>query len=150
MIQLESVVSFRTEFIQEKAGFFRRMLACVIDTMIVMLIVAGYDFVSGTASAILLGSVPHFVDQLGYIILPGYFGFWHAAFGKTPGKKFMNLKLVKSDGSKLSPVRLIVRTLLSYLSAFFFGIGFLPIIIHPNKQSIHDMLTDTYVIWVRN
>ncbi|MPV86521.1 RDD family protein [Ostreibacterium oceani] len=72
--------------------------------------------------------------------------FW-VRFAGTPGKRLLGLKVVNAD--TLAPLNILPATLryLGYfVSFFFFGMGFLWILIDPKKQGWHDKMGRSVVI----
>lgn len=64
----------------------------------------------------------------------------------TLGKKWLGLKVLSSDGARISLTRAFFRFLSRYLSMLFLFIGYLIQPFTKKKQALHDMLTDTVVI----
>ena len=67
--------------------------------------------------------------------------------GQTIGKKMMNIKVIKRDGSELGIWDAILRSIFGYaFSGLSFGIGFLWASYDKQAQGWHDMIADTIVI----
>lgn len=74
--------------------------------------------------------------------------FWKQFKGATPGKKLLNIKIVDAKTMQdISNKQAITRSLGYIPSTLLFGLGFLIIIFRKNKQSLHDMLADTVVVY---
>jgi uncharacterized RDD family membrane protein YckC/ribosomal protein L40E len=69
-------------------------------------------------------------------------GLW----GKTVGKMALKLKVVKPDGSKVSILRALVRSLAYLLNYCTFFLSFLVIAFTREKRGLHDYIADTIVI----
>jgi uncharacterized RDD family membrane protein YckC len=68
--------------------------------------------------------------------------FLQGTFGKVVGK----IKVVNSNGSKISILHSVARFFTKLLSLLLFGLGFLMIPFTKNKQGLHDKLVKTYVV----
>lgn len=140
------------------AGFIRRVIATVIDTIIIGLLFQFFMF-AGMAglSAAGLSAVSAFdFSGLGSISLGslffiqiGYFGFFHTHCGQTPGKMTLRI-IVVSDTTdafgRPSPSQAVFRALGLFISASFFGLGFLITLFGRKKRALHDYLCGTQVL----
>jgi uncharacterized RDD family membrane protein YckC len=137
----------------EKAGFLRRLVAYIIDMVIVgipngiiqAIFLGGAqsgDTSGGATVMALIGSVLILVWSLGYLIF-----FWTRS-GQTPGKKIMGVKVVSTDGELIGVGKAILRIIGYAISGIVFYLGFLWIIFDGNKQGWHDKIAGTYVIRV--
>jgi uncharacterized RDD family membrane protein YckC len=132
------------------AGFPQRLLAALIDFffMGVLVIAAVYAMLSlrGGAPTSDFGSwLAAYTPPalVGILIFALYHVVQWAAWGRTPGKYLLGIKVVASDGSKPELGRALVRMLGYFFS--FFG-GFLLIAFDPRRQGLHDKLAETYVV----
>jgi len=140
------------------AGFWKRVAAYVIDSMIVG-VVGG---VIGMFLGILLvpamalggdgGSAMYFGGQLliqlfSIALSAAYYGWFHASRNQaTLGKMAIGIKVVRSDGSRITLARGIARYFATILSGLTLCIGFLMAAFTERKQGLHDMLCDTLVV----
>lgn len=132
---------------QNVAGIGDRLLAYLIDTIIIFLYALGsilllgaLDLNMGDAWAIyLLVNLPAF---LYYVLLET---FWD---GKTVGKSIMKTRVVKLDGSKPSFANYFVRWIIRVIDVVmtFGGAATLTILIKGNGQRIGDIAAGTTVI----
>lgn len=82
-----------------------------------------------------------YIVSVFYFIIMLYYG------GATIGKKLMKIKVVSTNGNKLTFLNIIYReTIGKYLSSIFF-IGYIMIICDKYKKGLHDILCDTQVIY---
>ncbi|MDB5080852.1 MAG: hypothetical protein JWP00_2776 [Chloroflexi bacterium] len=89
-----------------------------------------------------LGLVVTLITVLYYTIL--------TARGATIGKKVFGMKVVREDGAPIGFWRSLLRHTVGYfVSAFFFGLGFIWIGFDPHKQGWHDKIASTYVVRAR-
>ena len=76
-----------------------------------------------------------------------YIGFW-SNDGQTMGKTVVGLKVIRTDGSRLSVGRALLRYIGYIINAFLFSIGFLWAAFDPKRQGWHDKLAGTLVVFV--
>jgi uncharacterized RDD family membrane protein YckC len=81
-------------------------------------------------------------------ILVYYMFFW-TLLGYTPGKFLLGLKIIRRDGSKLTPGRAFLRFIGYWISAIPLFFGFIWIIFDHRRQGWHDKLADTQVIYTQ-
>jgi hypothetical protein len=66
--------------------------------------------------------------------------------GATLGKMAVGIKVVRSNGERLTKGRAFGRYWAMLLSSFTLGIGFLMAAFTERKQGLHDMICDTLVV----
>lgn len=138
------------------AGFLLRLLAWFLDwlimvagTMLVAAIIGGIFGAAGlisvgkTGSLLLMQALIQIVNLAMVLSYQAYFIRKHDA---TPGKMALGLKLLRSDGSKLTVGRVIGRYFAQALSAMILFIGYLMVIFDAEKRALHDRICDTRVI----
>lgn len=133
----------------EYAGFWIRVGAALIDTLLIMIIILpllsyiyGIDYWLG--DSFFFG----FWDLMLNYILPAIavILFWIFK-SATPGKMALRLKIVDANtGQKVSTGRLIGRYLGYYVSAIPLLLGIIWVGIDKRKQGWHDKLAGTVVI----
>jgi len=64
----------------------------------------------------------------------------------TPGKIIMGIRIVRRDGARLSPLFALGRYLARVLAILPLGFGVLAIFWSKDRQGLHDMLCDTFVV----
>ena len=125
-----------------KAGFWIRVVAFIIDSIIV-------GVVNAIIAAILSSSTS---GRTGIQTLLGiiYFTyFWSASSpwpGQTIGDKVLNLRVIRTDGSDLTIVQALIRYVGLFVSFLVIFIGVIWVAFDPNKQGWHDKIAGTYVI----
>ncbi|MGL0788439.1 RDD family protein [Xanthomonas translucens] len=145
-----------------QAGFWKRTAAYLIDGMLVgivsqviqFVIMLGFFGFSGLGG----GRTPDFSSASGILMLvlaylvplamsALYFGLFHASTKQaTLGKMAIGIKVVRTDGSRISVGRGIGRYFGFLLSSLTLFIGFLMAAFTERKQALHDMLCDTLVV----
>jgi ABC-type glycerol-3-phosphate transport system permease component len=121
-----------------RAGFWRRLAAYLIDSIILNAVVLLFVLFTG-----LLGYFIGAVAAILYVTV-----FW-AALGATPGKLALGIRIVvpgREERSGIGAGRAIARLFGYVLSAFPLGLGFLWAAWDTDKQAWHDKLTGTMVL----
>jgi uncharacterized RDD family membrane protein YckC len=146
----EGAVAARME--SPYAGFWRRFLAILIDE----LILATVSFLFSASYYLTVMSVPE-SRALGVTILSNrifsFFLHWlyftlmeSSPKQATLGKMAIGIIVTDYNGHRISFLRASGRYFGKYLSAFFFGIGFIMAGFTRKKQALHDMLAETLVV----
>jgi uncharacterized RDD family membrane protein YckC len=117
-------------------GFFKRLIAVVIDGLILSI---ALSFISGQSESLIASAIY-------FILWFGYFVWMVGKFGATIGKMAMKIKIVKENGEKVNYSDAFIRELASYLSFIVFFLGYLWVIWDSKKQSWHDKIAKTIVI----
>ena len=134
----------------QPAGFLKRVLALVYDSLLIGAIVLVLSlllvFVNGGYPE--SGSFVSFI-QFFILIFAGpifYSYFWIANKGQTTGMQAWKIKLVSMDESELNIKQTMLRCLISTISFVCFGLGYFWILYDKNNLSWSDLLTKTKVI----
>ncbi|ULG73626.1 RDD family protein [Macrococcus brunensis] len=137
------------------AGFGVRMVAFLIDGIVV-----------GSLKAIILNPLAKLFDWdlSSYVWAPIfsieniassmifflYFILMTWFFRATLGKMLMGLKVISANDKPLNFLQVVTREWFGrYISGFPGYLLYLVVLFNPNKQGIHDMLSDTVVIYER-
>ena len=156
------------------AGFFVRANAFVIDNLILSVVGALFLYVMSLAGMVDLSAASEIANQ--YIEnptstelvskaleLPGmstfftiwsvvqaiYFIVFHAVWGATPGKKLMRIHVEMANGEKLSwafSIFRFVASIVTQATLIFYGLGYLIVLIDPQKRALHDFIAQTRVV----
>ena len=138
------------------AGFFVRLAAFLLDSIIVgavLLIVRIPFWISGiynpnnifVRDIIFSYSV---VDIVTYLLSVGYFVVLTYKTGATVGKKMLHLRVVSVEDRKPTLFEIVYRESIGrFLSGLIANVGYIMIGIHKEKHGLHDMLSDTEVIY---
>lgn len=134
------------------AGFWKRYAAYFLDSIAVAIINVPVSLVfnligaaSGNESLAVALSL---VAMLGSLIIGiGYYAGFHASRGgATLGKMAVGIKVVRSDGERITFLRGVGRYFGFILSSLTLLIGFIMAAFTERKQALHDMLCDTLVV----
>ena len=137
----------------ELATYGQRFIAFLIDWGVLI----GVGIVFGILGAILgkiAGPLTLVATLLNLVVSIGYFVYlWGVdnpltGRGQTIGKKVMNIKIVKEDGSDLAVGDAALRLVGYFVSSIVIYLGFLWIIIDDNNQGWHDKIAKTKVVKV--
>jgi uncharacterized RDD family membrane protein YckC len=148
----------------EAAGFLRRLVAALIDAVIVLVVSSGV--IAGAALALgvplprpqelgpdlllagILDRNPMALGAAGLFVGMGalYHIYLGGITGQTIGKRFMHLRVIGPRGTAPGPVGGIVRFLTLILSVLPAGLGWLWCLFDRERRALHDHLAGTYVI----
>ena len=126
------------------AGFWIRFLAKVIDIVVLWAVtfiltfagMSSFNPMGGSAVA----NIGGFLFGLVYTI------FFLGSYGATPGKMALGLKVVRSDGSKITYGRAFGRYWADILSSLTLSIGYIIAAFDEEKRALHDRICDTRVV----
>jgi uncharacterized RDD family membrane protein YckC len=116
-------------------GFWRRFLARVLDGMV--------QGVGGMMAV--QGLMQLFFVAIGIL----YDVFFIRKYDATPGKMALGMKLLRTDGSKLSIGRIIGRHFAHIISGLPLAIGYIVAGFDDQKRTFHDRICDTRVVKTR-
>jgi uncharacterized RDD family membrane protein YckC len=112
----------------EFCGFWKRVLAFIIDGMILFFISVVFP-------------------PIGLLSLIIYYPVFHSSrLQATPGKAILGLKVTSSTGETLTYKMAFLRELAKFITAATIGIGYLMILFTKRKQTLHDYLLDAVVV----
>jgi uncharacterized RDD family membrane protein YckC len=122
--------------VTQYGGFWKRVVAWLIDTVVV-----------SAATGIVIATT------LGAGVVAVFFGHWlyeafmvSSSWQATLGKRAMSLTVTDLQGRQVSFGRATGRYFAKWVSALFFGIGFLIVAFTEKKQGLHDMIARTLVL----
>jgi uncharacterized RDD family membrane protein YckC len=143
------------------AGFWRRLIAFIIDNTIITIIfsvlcmIAAMAFIfgaiSGNSDAWITDLIDHaysfsmMISLFYFFIIIAYFTYFHGTTGRTPGKMFLGLQVVSVDGTPISFGIAFLRAAGYFVSAIYF-LGFIWAAFDKKKQGWHDKIAGTVVI----
>ncbi len=117
------------------AGFWRRFIATVIDWLILII------------PSMILGTIVPFV---GGIVLVLFYKpvFESSPLQGTPGKAMMGMMVFPESGTgRVTFKQALIRYACSILSAMILCIGYIMNIFTAKKQTLHDMIAETVVVY---
>jgi len=134
------------------AGFWKRYAAYFLDSVVVAIINVPvslvFNLIGAASGNETLAVVLSMVAMLGgFVIGIGYYAGFHASKGgATLGKMAVGIKVVRSDGERITFLRGVGRYFGFILSSLTLMIGFIMAAFTERKQALHDMLCDTLVV----
>ncbi|MFK5970130.1 MAG: RDD family protein [Candidatus Marithrix sp.] len=143
-------------FLTEYAGFGRRTLALILDTIWMYPLLIFLLYLSYNGSYINLNDIidPNYTHQyewqtlLIFHALPALITIWFwIKYAATPGKLLLDCEIVDAHTGK--PINLkqsILRYVGYFISALPFFLGFFWMLIDKNHQTWHDKISGTVVI----
>lgn len=136
------------EYALEYAGFWIRLGAVILDTVILglflsMILYAFSRIPIPLFSSKVLLTVFGFISWFIQIAYSVSFCTWR---GQTPGKIITGIKVIRTDSSPITWQYALLRYLGSIVSTLALCIGYIWIAFDSRKQGWHDKIADTYVV----
>jgi uncharacterized RDD family membrane protein YckC len=136
------------------AGFWRRLFATIIDSLIVFFVSLVLTRFLDAANILddSAVSAPTARDALmssafGFVFWWIYFaGFESSVLQATPGKLVCNVMVTDSYGNRITFWRASNRYFAKMLTGLTFGLGYLCMLFTPRRQTLHDVLSGCYVM----
>jgi uncharacterized RDD family membrane protein YckC len=146
------------------AGFWRRLIAYLIDSTIITIVffvlfmIAMMAFLFGSMSGNSSEWLADLMDPtrassiliftwIFYAAMTiAYFTYFHGTTGRTPGKMLLGLQVLSADGTPISFGIAFLRAVGYLVSGALFNIGFIWAAFDKRKQGWHDKIADTVVI----
>jgi uncharacterized RDD family membrane protein YckC len=148
--------------VKDKAGFWRRAAAFILDLILLQWITLLFLWIGATAEDMAMAQSLSLGDGLSESLVEwaelhtqvwsflffAYFSFFTWYGGQTPGKMSLSIRIVTTDGLPVSWLRALGRTLCYNLDVFTLGIGFLLAAVPPSNRALHDLVAGTVVVKV--
>jgi uncharacterized RDD family membrane protein YckC len=137
------------------AGLGSRFLALAIDTLIqgAAALALFLTAVSFFPLLRLLGSISQWVGALlilgGFLIYSAYFAFFEAIWnGQTPGKRLIQLRVMKDDGRPIGAYDAITRNLVRIIDQLpgIYAVGIVTILFSRQSKRLGDHVAGTVVV----
>ncbi|TNE81200.1 MAG: RDD family protein [Bacteroidetes bacterium] len=146
-IRINTVTNVDLRF--ELAGLGNRMLAALIDLVLIILLLIAYLTLVVSELPEETGSI---FGIIGSVLIASY-PFWAELLfkGQTVGKNLMKIRVMKVDGSDMDLVSYFLRWLLFVFEAISFGgVALASIILSKHQQRLGDLAAGTVVVKVKN
>jgi uncharacterized RDD family membrane protein YckC len=135
----------------EYVGFWARVLATLIDTVLVLCVtlplviaVYGRSYFDVSKSAFIVGPADFIISWVLPAVAVVLFWLFRQA---TPGKMAISAQVVDArTGGRLSLGQSVLRYFGYFVSTIPFGLGLLWVAFDPKKQAWHDKIAGTVVI----
>ena len=136
------------------AGFFRRLAALLVDTLILTLTAGSvlwfftyvYDYTFASDYAI--RDLAPLIDFVLLILACGaYYSYFEGGKGNsTPGKRLLHLQVNNRNGLPIGNKQALLRFIGRLVSTATFGIGFLIALFNRKHRTLHDLIAGTIVV----
>src|ERR1051326_1653788 len=145
------------------AGVGSRALATIVDTLILMvayvvLFILFFVLFVGAAAANKMEGPTNsvvwvfaIVLLLSFLLQWGYFAGFEALWkGQTPGKRYLDIRVISDSGAPITPAQAIGRNLLRIVDSFpMYGIGIITVMVNKQHKRLGDMVAGTVVVHER-
>lgn len=138
------------------AGFVTRLLAYLIDALILTLVIAGGAWLFVQVDA-LVAEVNLWINTrisaaaLWALMIPVVLIFYYVTFwsltGQTIGKMVMGLRVISVDGNPPTIWHSLVRLIGYGISMLVFWLGYIWIIVDDQRRGWHDHMARTWVVY---
>lgn len=146
------------------AGFWRRLIAYMIDGFIVSIVFIVLAFISGIAffAGTISGGSSAWITEMNdpakvlsftlwiwvfsTLINMAYFTYFHGSTGRTPGKMLLGLQVLSVEGNQISFGIAFLRSVGYLVSSAIFCLGYIWIGFDSKKQGWHDKIAGTVVV----
>jgi uncharacterized RDD family membrane protein YckC len=125
-----------TDLDRERASFGRRLVALIIDSLVVGLVGGILAYATGT-------------DLVEIPVSAAYFTYFHGRTGQTPGNAALGVRVIDFRDGTGKPIgygRALTRWLVSIVSALCFLLGYLWMLWDGENQTWHDKAAGSVVV----
>lgn len=131
----------------EYAGFWIRVLASIIDSLLIMLVVFPIGFIAGFMGLVSedmnFGPLDIIIQILTVFF---YVGCW-VKFAGTPGKRLLKLRILDADtGENLTLGKAVIRYIGYIISSLVLLLGLIWVVFDKKKQGWHDKMANSVVV----
>ncbi|WP_083553156.1 RDD family protein [Syntrophotalea acetylenivorans] len=139
--------------VQEYAGFWLRVVASLLDSVVVFILqlvcggilIASGGLLGGLDSAD--GTVAMVTWLFTTVLGLAYYVIFTGSCGQTLGKMALRIKVIRKDGGDLGYGGATLReTIGKFVSGIILGIGYLMVAFDERKQGLHDKIAGSYVV----
>ena len=141
------------------AGFWRRVLAYIVDGIIIGAVMTPFGVGIGLAHVAAALNHEMTPEALGALVMASLFvwglrmlvswiygaAFESSRWQATPGKMLLGMKVTDLQGRRLSFLQASGRALGKWLSGFLLGMGYVLVAFTDRKQGLHDLMAGTLV-----
>jgi len=128
-------------------GFWIRFVAAILDGIIMAVVRWMIQFAGSIGGFSRMGIILQLsLAVIGVPLGIAYETYFVGRYGATLGKMAFGLKVVRSDGEKVSYGKAFVRCWARGVSAIILGIGYIMAGFDSQKRALHDRMCDTRVI----
>lgn len=137
------------------AGIGSRFLALAVDTIIQVAVAFSLLLIALSFIPLLrlLGSVSQWIGAslifAGFLIYAAYFAFFEALWnGQTPGKRLIQLRVMKDDGRPIGPFDSVARNLVRLVDQLpgIYAVGIIAVLFSRQSKRLGDQVAGTVVV----
>ena len=148
---ISPTIATRDRYDDQPAGFWVRVLAAIIDSVVCNILV----FAMGFAIGLLITQTGYSMNEMSQLLLMAmgvvvtifYYVFFTGYSGQTPGKMALHIKVIHNDGSDIGYGQAFIReTIGKAISYILLCIGYLMVAMRSDKRGLHDLIASTRVI----
>lgn len=144
----------------EVAGIGSRFLAALVDTLLILVLQLVVNLTLLFLASVLFGSLFEQEDTLlfwflalfgliAFALLWGYYIFFELSWnGQSPGKRWIGLRVIRTDGTPITLTESIIRNLvrlIDFLPAYY-GVGVVVMFINDQARRLGDLAAGTLVV----
>jgi uncharacterized RDD family membrane protein YckC len=132
------------------AGFWRRLAASSLDGVLLLVLMRALEVMNGSemfpdpTSASTDWNWATLAGQL--LVLVYTAGMMASRAAGTLGMQIMDLRIQRVDGRRAGIGIAVLRWFASLLSLLLLGLGYLVMLIHPRRQTLHDLIAGTVIV----
>jgi len=142
------------------AGIGSRFLAAIVDSLIILvlqvlvnvilLLLTGLLRAGSTNSETgLVGWLFALLGLVSFALLWGYYVFFEMLWnGQSPGKRWAKLRVIRTDGTPITPSESIIRNLVRIVDFLpvYYGIGVVTMFVNDRARRLGDLAAGTIVV----
>lgn len=130
----------------EYAGFWIRVGATLIDTVLMMIVALPVGFIFGMLGLVDPDNTAPFEALINIAVIVFYIFAW-VKYAGTPGKRLLKLKILDADtGENLTVGKAILRYIGYILSSLALLLGLIWVAFDGRKQGWHDKIANSVVV----
>jgi uncharacterized RDD family membrane protein YckC len=144
-----ALASVGNRFLASLIDHILQTLAIVIILFFAFLILTGGATLTTLTETLGVSWTIAITIIVSFLVYFGYFAFFEILWsGQTPGKRWLKLRVVRTDGRPISPFEAIGRNLMRSFDFLpgGYGFGVLSIILSKNSQRLGDFVVGTVVV----
>ena len=147
----------------EVAGLGSRFMAAIVDTLLILIIqvivnlvlalviwgVLG-QFISDESALVIWATA--LLGMVAFAFFWGYYIFFEMSWnGQSPGKRWMGLRVICTNGTPITLTESIIRNLVRLIDflPFYYGLGVVTMFINDQSRRLGDLAAGTLVVWDR-
>jgi uncharacterized RDD family membrane protein YckC len=140
------------------AGLGSRFMAALVDTLLILLLqFLMYILLRLTVLQDAEGSLSSWLvaiySLIGFVFLWGYYIFFELLWnGQSPGKRWVGLRVIRTDGMPISVAESLVRNLVRIVDFLpvAYGVGVVTMFINGQSRRLGDLAAGTLVVYDRH